>query len=177
MTLSWGFVHDWLEDDYYANLRFAQWRVKLGVEWDPFNEAGIWASLHDHGDTTDIALGEGQPFTTVNYQPLAQGSLYWRHVWYNAATTTTWIGVAQEPGNLVCGADARIPLTCRLSLVGDFSYIQPRGHGIAGQFDEMWNVSFGVEFVPGGLNHVMGYRFAPMLPVADNGNFAVRIPN
>ena len=40
-------------------LHFAQWRVKLGIEWNPFNEAGIWASLHDHGDATDIALGAG----------------------------------------------------------------------------------------------------------------------
>ena len=114
MTATWGFVHDWLQDEYYSNLHFAQWRVKLGLEWNPFNEAGIWASLHDHGDATDIALAQGQPFTIVNYQPLAQGSLYWRHVWYNAATTTTWIGVAQEPGDLGLrgrGADsADLPL-------------------------------------------------------------------
>ena len=37
-TLLWGFTHDWLQDDYYEKFHFAQWRVKLGMEWGPWNE-------------------------------------------------------------------------------------------------------------------------------------------
>ena len=33
---------------------------------------------------------------------------------------------------------------------------------------------FGLEFVPGGAHRAMEYRFAPALPVADNGNFAIQ---
>ena len=84
------------------------------------------------------------------------------------------MGVAQKPSNFVFGGDARIPIAARLSLIGEFSYVMPRGAGIDGQFDEMWNVMFGLEFVPGGVHRAMGYRFAPALPVADNGNFAIQ---
>jgi hypothetical protein len=173
-TLLWGFTHDWLQDDYYANMHFAQWRVKLGVEWSPCDETGIWAAMPDHGVSVPISLGPDQPFTTVDFRPMAQGTFYWQHLWSSGLTTTARVGVAQEPCNFLFGGDARIPVCDHLSLIGDFTYIMPRGNGIAGQFDEMWNVMLGFEFIPGGVHHSMGYRFAPVLPVGDNSNFAVR---
>ena len=51
---SWGFTHDWLFDDYYTEMNFAQWRVKLGVQWNPWNELGIWAAMPDHGATATV---------------------------------------------------------------------------------------------------------------------------
>ncbi len=171
--VSWGFTHDWLDDQYYTDLHFAQWRVKLGVEWNPCNEMGLWAAMPDHGATTTLTAGEA--FADIHFRPLAQGNLYWRHTWCNAATTTTWVGIAQEPGDFVFGADARFPLTQRLALVSDFTYIMPRDNGVVGQTEEMWNVSFGLEFVPGGARHGGApYRFAPLMPVADNGTMAIR---
>jgi hypothetical protein len=174
-VIMWGFTHDWLNDDYYTTLHFAQWRVKLGVEVNPCNELGIWAAMPDHGDSAPISLGQGQPFTTLDYRTLAQGSLYWKHTWYNMATTTTWVGLAQEPGIVVIGSDARLPIAKRLNLIGSFNAILPRATGSNGQFDELWNVSLGIELVPGGVRHCPEYRFSPVLPVADNGNMAVRV--
>jgi hypothetical protein len=158
---SWGFAHDWLFDDYYSEMNFAQWRVKLGVQWNPWNELGIWAAMPDHGATATITEYPGGPTATFDYRSMAQGNLYWRHVWTNAATTTAWIGVAQEPGDFIFGADAHLPLTERLSLVGNFTYIMPR--------------AIGIEFVPGGSVHCPPYRFSPLMPVADNGSLAVRV--
>ncbi len=173
-TVLWGFTHDWLQDDYYANMRFAQWRVKLGVEWSPCNETGIWAAMPDHGVSVPLSYGPDQPYTTVDFRPMAQGNLYWRHMWSSGLTTTAQVGVAQEPCNFIFGGEARMPVCDRLSLVGNFNYVMPRGAGLLGQYDEMWNVTLGFEFIPGGVHHHMGYRFAPVLPVGDNGNFAIR---
>jgi hypothetical protein len=105
---------------------------------------------------------------------MAQGNLYWQHTWCSGASTTARVGVAQMPSNFVFGGDVRVPIASRLSLVGDFTYVMPRGNGIDGQFDEIWSITLGLEFVPGGVLKSMGYRFAPVLPVADNGNFAVQ---
>ncbi|MGO8690574.1 MAG: DUF6666 family protein [Thermoguttaceae bacterium] len=173
-TLLWGFAHDWLQDDYYEKFHFAQWRVKLGIEWGPWNETGLWAAMPDHGYSATVAPGPDQPFTTVDFRPMAQGNMYWKHNWCSGATTTAWVGVAQMPSNFVFGGDARIPIAARLSLIGQFSYVMPRAGGLNGQFDEMWNVMFGLEFVPGGAHRCAQYRFAPALPVADNGNFAIQ---
>ena len=45
--------------------------------------------------------------------------------------------------------------------------------------EEYWSVSVGVTFYPGGCarsNNVLGNRWMPLLPVADNGNFALKLP-
>ena len=160
-TVLWGFTHDWLQDDYYANMHFAQWRVKLGVEWSPFDETGLWAAMPDHGVSVPLSYGSDQPYTTVDFRPMAQGSLYWRHLWSSGLTTTARVGVAQEPCNFVFGGDARITgaTTCRS--IGDFTYIMPRGNGYAGQYDEMWNLTLGFEFVPGGVPSQHGLPIRP----------------
>jgi hypothetical protein len=49
----------------------------------------------------------------------------------------------------------------------------PSASGPGGQGEEVWNVSFGVEVVPGGITARPG-KYFPLLPLADNGNFAVR---
>ena len=173
-TLLWGFTHDWLQDNYYEDFRFAQWRVKLGLEWDPCNEIGIWAAMPDHGESVVFQLSPQGAFTTFDFRPMAQGNLYWQHTWCSGASTTARVGVAQKPSNFVFGGDVRVPIASRLSLIGDFAYVMPRAGGSDGQFDEIWSVTLGLEFVPGGAHQCMGYRFAPVLPVADNGSFAVQ---
>jgi hypothetical protein len=39
---------------------------------------------------------------------------------------------------------------------------------------EIWNVSIGLEWVPGGFRRCGLDRFRPFIPVADNGSFAIR---
>jgi hypothetical protein len=176
-TLVWGFTHDWLTDVYYARFHFAEWRVKLGIEWGPWNETGLWAALPDHGFSTTVFASPDGPFATYSFRPLTQGDMYWRHTWCSGASTTLWVGVAQMPSNFVFGAEGRIPIASRLSLIGQFSYVMPRGNGGDAAIDELWNVMFGLELVPGGTHRAMQYRFAPALPVANNSNFAIHALN
>ncbi|MGA2034609.1 MAG: DUF4148 domain-containing protein [Thermoguttaceae bacterium] len=179
-SFGYGFVYDWLRDNYYTKLKFGQWRVKLAWEKGPCDELGIWAAIPDHGASGDVFVispitGEYVP-VPVRFRPEAQGSIYWRHTWWHDISTTSWLGVAQRPGEFVFGSDAKIPISPRLSLVGTASYILPNAAGIDGQNDEMWNVGVGIEFVPGGRGCCHS-QFAPFMPVADNGSFATRQTN
>ena len=123
----WAFTHDWLQDDYYERMHFAEWRVKLGIEWSPCNETGLWAAMPDHGFAALVAVAQDQPFVSVALRPLRPGKpFYWKHVWCSGASTTAWVGVAKEPLNFVLGGDARIPIADHLSLIGEFTYITPR---------------------------------------------------
>ncbi len=174
-NLKWGFAYDWLYDDYYTTFTMGQWRVKLGYELDRCREIGIWAAVADKGD--GARLGSSQTgFTTERFEPVAQGSLYYRRCWQSGIGTTAWLGIAEEPGELVFGTDARIPITYRLALIGNFSYILPSASGEAGQDEEMWNVSIGIELTPRAwANRCPGTsKYAPLLPLANNGSFAVR---
>ena len=172
--LSYGFVYDWLNDDYYSGFHFGQWRVKLAWHWDEYRELGVWACIPGQGDSVALPNPPPQQGTTVNeFEPISQGVFYYRRYWDDGKSTSCWLGLAGEPGEVLFGADARVPLGPRLAIVGGFNYILPSASGPAGQDEEIWNVSFGIEFVPGGITARPG-KYFPLLPLADNGNFAVR---
>jgi len=172
--LSWGFAYDWLHDDYYTSMLFSQWRVKLGYQLRPQSELGLWACIPDQGDTA--LVGSQQfGFTNERFRPISQGNLYYSRCWESGTRTTMWIGIADEPGEFIFGADARVPLTSRASLVGNFNYVLPSSGGISGQDEEMWNVSFGLELTLGPChNHCAISRFAPFFPLASNATLGVR---
>ena len=173
--LKWGFAYDWLHDSYYTTFTMGQWRVKLGCELDPCREVGIWACIPDKGDSA--LLGNSLTGFTVDwFKPVAQGSLYYRRCWQGGTSTTVWLGIAEEPGEFVFGTDARIPISWRLALVGNFNYILPSASGAAGQDEEMWNLSLGIELRPraGANRGSYAKRYAPLFPLANNGTFAIR---
>jgi hypothetical protein len=172
-AFKYGFVHDWDQDRYYARTHFAQWRVKAAEELSPHNEIGVWAAIPDHGATADVTLPDGTFIEEDQFKPITQGSLYWRHLWANAATTSVNFGLAENPGEFVFGADARLPLSQKIALISGFTYVLPRDPGMDGQANEMWNISVGIEIVPGGHN-CCGTLAGPLFPVADNGSFILR---
>jgi hypothetical protein len=173
-NFTWGFAYDWLFDNYYADFKFGQWRVKGAWAFDPCNEIGMAASLPDHGSTGFIPNFEGGT-DELHFKPVAQGYLYWKHTWCNDASLAGRAGVAERPGEFVFGGEGRVPVTKNLALTGDFSYIMPNAAGgPVAQTQEMWNVSVGIEFVLGGFGRGCTGRFQPFLPVADNGSMAIR---
>lgn len=180
--LNWGFAFDWLFDDYYSDFRMTQWRVKLGYELSPFSELGLRACIPDDGDSAQLRHErEVDGVTTITYsderfKPVSQGILYYQRCWQNGTNTTAWIGIAEEPGEFIFGADARIPFNSRMSFVGNFNYVQPSADGVMGQDQEMWNVSMGIELSLGrkGSNFCRTDRFTPFFPLANNGTFAIR---
>ena len=175
-AFTWGFVYDFLQDNYYSAFHMGQWRVKGEYEADPFDAFGLQASIPEHGSTgqlPDLLTGGSDMFS---FKPLAQGNVYWSHTFNNYATLTGRFGVAERPSNFVFGADGCVPVTQSLAMTGSFTYIMPNvGGGFPGQDQEVWNVSVGLEFVPGGFRHGGLGRLRPFLPVADNGSFATRL--
>ena len=172
-SLNWGFTYDFLFDDYYDNLRFGQWRVKLGWEMNCWNEVGIWAAIREHGQTAILNLNS--TITEITSRCVTQGNLYWRHTWLNDASVTGRIGLAESPNLLVLGADGRVPISPHMAIIGGFTYMPSTNPGFPnGQAQEVWNVSVGLEFVPHIFCHGLAGRFTPVLPVADNGSMAVQ---
>ena len=168
-SVAFGFTYDFLFDNYYAGLRFGQWRVKFAWEASPWNEVGVWAAIREHGDATTVQE------TDYTFRPLNQGNVYWRHTWYNDANVTARVGIADNPNSIILGTEGRIPISSRLAVLGNFAYMPSRSAGgLVGQAQEIWNVSLGLEYIPGGLRRGRAAQFAPLLPVADNGTFAVR---
>jgi len=170
----WGFAFDWLFDRYYTRFQMSQWRVQLAYELDACREIGIWSCIPNCGDNALVGP-RGEQYWIDHFKPMPQGNLYYRRCWRNDASTTAYIGIAEEPGEVIFGGRARLPLSCRLSMIGNFHYVLPSADGAGGQDEEMWNVAVGIEFIPGwGGNRCRDHRFTPLMPLADNGIFSVR---
>ncbi len=83
--------------------------------------------------------------------------------------------MVERPGNFLFGADGCVPVTRFMALTASYTYIMPNtGAGDIAQTQEMWNVSVGIELVPGGFRRCGASALRPFLPVADNGSLAVR---
>jgi hypothetical protein len=173
-AITWGFAFDWLFDDYYSNFHFGQWRVKGEFEADPCNAFGAEASVSEHGSTGELPNFFGG-VNFFSFKPITQGDLYWTHTFENFASVTGRFGVAERPGNFVFGGESCVPITRNFAITGNFRYIMPNvGAGPDGQAQEIWNVSVGIELVPGGFRRCGATGLRPFIPVADNGTFAVK---
>lgn len=173
-NLSWGFAFDWVHDRYFSTLQMSQWRIKLAYDWDCWREFGLWATIPDSGDYARVG-SDGAGYSIEHFKPIAQGNFYYRRYWENGGRTSCWLGVAEKPTEVILGGDAEIPLTERIALTGEMTYFLPTASGIAGQEEEMWNVSVGLVFTPGRLgNHGRPGQFDAFLPLANNGTFGVR---
>jgi len=174
MGFKWGFGFDWMFDRYYESMSFQQWRIKMAYEWCSTHEIGIWAVIPDDGGNAWV--GRPGSYVLERFEPVAQGNLYYRRYWnwLGDSHVTGWIGIAEEPGEFIFGGDTRVAIGPRWAVVGSFNYILPSARGESGRDEEMWNVSVGLEHVFGpGSCRSRHEKFVPLLPLADNGTFAV----
>ncbi len=183
--ISWGLVYDHLITDNYSEhaweFGIGQFRGQLGYALDCYNEVGFMFALHTNDE--ERALSGGQ---SSSVSALDQGSLYYRHHFCWGADTMLYVGLAEEPGDFIFGMRNEVPLSERCSLYANAQYILPSTSGgddaSRNMFaEEFWNVSVGFAFYPNCnavSKSVCGRRWMPLLPVADNGSFAVDIaPN
>jgi hypothetical protein len=172
--LRWGVVYDFRFDDYYDIISTGQVRAQLGLEVNPDNEFGTWATFRTHGDRP--AVGP----LTFTVEPINQWNFYWRHVWLNDIVTRFWIGFADHhsrfnllvPGQpqvdrpFTFGGDFYVPLTERLALFGEVHFITPNDSGTVA-------ATLGLAWYPGTARGTARSRFAPLLPLANNTTFAL----
>jgi hypothetical protein len=181
--VNWAVAYDFLWDDYYVHINLRQLRAQVGYELGCDDEIGIWATMSDNGDRSDIDIIDpdtGLPVTTpVHFDAMNQSSLFWRHTWCNSAETRVWAGLADDHGEWVFGGDFRVPLSDQCALIGEANFIKPSASGFpVGASEEIWSLSMGIAIYPKHTATHAGYsRYAPLLPVANNGTFAVdRLP-
>lgn len=168
--LGYAVVYDWLIDDYYNDFFFGQWRAAVSWQFNPCNEIGVWVALPDRRDSAFV----GTPAVNNYFSSVMQGNVYWRHVWSCAASTTIFAGLAEQPSNIPFGASSQVAINNYVALTGGFEYILPSSGGNDGRQEEIWALSAGLVFYPGSAMRVAQSQFRPFLPMADNGNFAIR---
>lgn len=178
--ISWGLVYDFMVTDNAGEgadeWHFSQFRGQLGYACDCNDEVGLMFSL---GIGPDQSASDGVAASDAGVDVMNQASVFWHHKWCWAADTRLYTGIAEEVGEWVLGANGEVPISLSVSLFGGAQYIMPSSSGGAmnDRFaEEVWNVSAGVAYYPGGnavSKTVSGRRWMPLLPVADNGSFVL----
>ncbi len=170
---TWAAVYDYqLHGNVGENgdefIRLGQFRFLLGRALSECNEVGFWTAISG-GDTEWV---DGNHVRVMD-----QFNVYWRHFYESGADTSFFIGLAEQPGEFVFGFNGTAPLNSRLAMFGSVEYISPSASaGDPGFSEEVWNVSFGFVFYPGCNacpGSICGRQWMPVLPVADNGTFAL----
>jgi hypothetical protein len=165
----WAIVHDWLRDDFYADMQFTQFRVAGSYQFTPGSEIGIWAALPQGRDETFV----GTPAVLNRFQTLLQGNLYWQQAWSDWAWSNVFIGMAESPSDITYGSNVQVALTSFVAITGSAAYVLPGSGGNDGYQEEIWNLSLGLTFYPGSAMRNARSQFRPFLPMADNGNMAI----
>ena len=168
--LGWAIVHDWLNDDYYADLHLSQFRVAGSWQFNPSHEIGVWAALPQARDEAFV----GTPAVLNRFETLLQGNFYWRHMLSDWATATWYAGLAESPADVTTGTNVEVAINPYMMLTGSVVYVWPGSGGNQGRQEEMWNVTLGVSIYPGTAMQSFRSQFRPFLPMADNGNFNVQ---
>lgn len=171
--LNWEVAWDFRSENYHESIDVSQWRGLVSWKTNDFNEVGVWGTWRDRSNTGEIA---GQFFIL---RPINQANFFWRHYFENDATTTLWVGLAEEHGRfslvgppephvhtpITFGADFFVPLTPSLALYGEAQFLTPNDTGAV-------TAMVGFVWYPGAsARHRASSRTAPLLPAANNTNF------
>jgi hypothetical protein len=184
--ISCAIVYDYQFHDNFAEngrdyLNLGQFRGHVAFAIDPYREIGFWMTRTD-GDR-DVVQQSGRPggrdgqTLKTTAEPLNQYNVFFHRHWEFGGDTTIYAGPVEDPGEFVVGLGGNVPLNHRWSLFYGFHYIKPSADAGHPEFEEeIWNVTGGLVFYPGRnarAQSVSGNRWLPLLPVADNGTFAV----
>jgi hypothetical protein len=187
--LSWGVVWDQMFASGWGeaganDVQLAQVRFQAGYALNECNELGIWGAFHVDDDLVNF---QQAPAPGTRVRTLDQWNLYWKRHWDFGADTTAYVGLSESPADVVIGLTGHAPLSHRVALFGNVHYMIPgtspgdaAPNGVENSYSEEYcNVSFGIVFYPGyqaASRNVSGNQGLPLLPVADNGTFAVKAP-
>lgn len=175
--LEWGVAYDDLTQQYYDDARLAQWRGRVGYDLRTSDQIGVNWRAGLRGDD-NVVLD-----TPVRLDSIAQVDFFHRHTWANGAQTTVNVGIAGGHDNVVFvfpddtrddnvlayGATLSVPLSDKFAIFGSANLITPASTGAVDAF-------LGVAWSPSrGMIRAVSNRFTPMLPVANNPDFAVNL--
>lgn len=160
-------------DDVYL----AQVRYQLAYAVSYRNEIGFWATNELNQDEVF--------FDQVSTRAVNQANIFCHHKFQLGADTWLYVGTptndrvggAGTLGDFIFGGSMNAPLNDELAMYGNFAYLDPTAPvGPAGSEEDSFYVALGLAWYPycnARSRTVAGNRWAPYMPVANNGTFLI----
>lgn len=177
-----GVVYDSMINEYFGQFAnspyLGQVRAQIAYCWDERHELGFWTALRTNTAHRDV----GGP---VDYRGVDQFNLFWHRKFDFGGDSWAWFGFPDASkiggngtlGSYLWGGTLTVPLAPRWGAYTDVQYMAPSAHtGVAASMEETFYLGLGVFFYPGRNSRqetVMGQRWMPYMPLANNGLFMV----
>jgi hypothetical protein len=189
--LSFGLVYDWMWNTnwgvYATDPLLGQWRGQVEYAVTECNGIGVWGAKNDRGSVLQPYTG-----TTVEDRAISQVNLFWHHKFVSTcADSWLYTGLTDRKrlnqsdtaagggslGDWTIGATLQAPLSDRLSLYANGSYMHPSAvAGGTASVEAGYDVSIGVAWYFGchaRSCNLQGKTAFPYMPVANNSTFLV----
>ena len=197
--LSFGLVYDWMFNSgwgyFGTNPTMGQWRGQIEYALNESNGIGVWGTKNDLG-AVEPPLPNNN--ATVTNRAISQVNLFWHHKFVcTGADSWLWLGIPDHKrldqsdpvvgggslGDWTIGASLQVPLSERLALYTNGSYMHPSCvagsngmYGATAAHEATYDVSMGIAWYFGchaRSSALQGKCFMPYMPVANNSNFLV----
>jgi hypothetical protein len=184
---SFGVVYDWMYNTNWGvfgvDPTLGQWRAQIEYSLSGCNSVGLWGAKRDLCSVQELSRVLG-----VESRVISQLNFFWHHKFTEScADSWLWVGIpdhgrldTSESGSLgdwTIGASVQVPLSSRVALYANGSYMHPSAAaGITAANETFWDVSMGVAWYFGGnarSHAINGKCWTPLLPVANNSTFLV----
>lgn len=159
----WGFVYDWMTDNYQQKETYGQMRTEMS--W-------LFPRGHEFGFLGMFGVKNTNNNQLVPVTQADQYNLFYRQTTEWGGQGRAWVGMTNH-SLAILGSDFRVPLSNRCEMVGGFNYIIPNDgnqQGLGGGFtQESWGISMNLVWYVGRPRAgVHNTPFRPLFSVADN---------
>lgn len=181
--LSFGMVYDWMYNCEWGvfgnNPTLGQWRGQVEYAMNACNGVGVWAAQRDRSSIQEMGR------YTVSDRALSQVNMFWHHKFCSGADSWVWMGLPDHGrysgdksfADWMVGFNVQVPLSDRLALYGNASYLHPSAAaGADAAIEQGWDAGMGLVWYVGGYarsNAINGKCWTPYLQVANNSTFLV----
>jgi len=185
--LSFGVVYDWMFNNSWGLMAtdptLGQWRGQIEYAISGNNAFGFWGTLRDRR-----ASETGNAFSStfdVLHRSVNQANLFWHHKFDRGADSYIYVGLPDKTritgqGSLadwIIGASVQVPLSDRIALYANGSYLRPSAKaGAMTSMEYGYDVSMGITWFFGrnaSSRSINGGCWTPYMPMANNSNFLV----
>jgi hypothetical protein len=181
-NFAFGAVYDAMINEYFGQYGVSpflqQLRAQIAYRWDDQHELGFWAAIRLNEAHRDVN-------GPLDFRGVDQFNFFWHHKFAFGGDSWAWIGFPDSSklggngslGSYIWGGTLTVPLSPCWGAYTDIMYMAPSSRtGVIGSMEETFYLGVGITFYPGRNSRqetVMGQRWMPYMPVANNGLFFV----
>jgi hypothetical protein len=142
------------------------------------HELGFWFTTSTGEDSTEAVVFEGidnRLLLQEDYETNDLFAFFYRRQFHEFGGEGRLFAGFSGASDGLLGADLRLPISPRLSVRGEFTYLIPEGSSDSlDHRDENWNVALSLVWRLGPPVACGHDYYRPLFNVANNGNFLIR---